>query len=123
MRTPQSSSLGRQPTGYAAQIPMFMLCCFHLSAVSLWDSGYQKPRALGLSAQYKLLIDYTSPLVSQLNLSYSVLTACVVCLVSQLGLSSGKVWRRGLFWFISRMYTVKTNQILFTIELSVHYLW
>lgn len=76
----QSSSLGRQSHSCAAQIPMFMLCCFHLSAVSLWDNGSQKPRAPGLSAQYKLLVDYTSPLVSQLDLSYSGLTACVVCL-------------------------------------------
>lgn len=75
---------------------MFMLCCSHLSAVSLWDSGSQKPRALGLSAQYKLLVDYTSPLVSQLSLSYSGLTACT--LFSQ---PTQVIFREGMeAWFV-----------------------
>lgn len=121
--SPQSSSLGRQSHRLCSLDSYVYAMLFPPQCCQPLGQWLSKAKSSCLSAQYKLLIDYTSPLVSQLNLSYSVLTACVVCFVSQLGLSSGKVWRHGLFWFISRMCTAKTNQILFTIELSVHYLW
>lgn len=56
----------RSPIPQAVRLRfLFMLCppqC--CKPLGQWLS---KPRALGLSAQYKLLVDYTSPLVSQLN--------------------------------------------------------
>ena len=87
--------------------------------IHIWDSGPQKPRVLVLSAQYRLLVNYTSPLVSKLKVLYSGVTACIASFVGQSMLSSGKVWRHRLFWFISRKYKVKTNQIPLTTELQL----
>lgn len=87
---------------------LYAVSYFHLSDSAFGIVETAEAKRSWLSAQDKLLADI-SPLVLQLNLWWSGLSAKLVSFLRRLRLFSGKVWRHDLVKFITRMCKVKTQ--------------